>query len=74
MGEPVVVTGADNVTEYHFGSAVDKLKISAGNTATLKDTKAYAEFGLDMDGATLVLDNAELVLWKVRQLTLAAAS
>ena len=62
VGEPVVVTGADNVTEYYFGSAVDKLKISAGNTATLKDTKAYAEFGLDMDGATLVLDNAELVL------------
>lgn len=62
VGVTEVVTSAGGVTDYYFGSAVDKLKISAGNTATLKGTKAYAEFGLEMDGATLVLDNADLVL------------
>lgn len=62
VGEPIVFTDAGGVTEYYFGSAVDKLRISGGKTATLKDTKAYVEFGLEIDGATLVLDNAELVL------------
>ena len=57
VGNEVVVDG-----EAKFCRGTDVLKIAAGNTATLKNTKAYAEYALDMDGATLVLEDAEVQL------------
>lgn len=56
-GSTVVVN-----TQMYFASEVDVLKVAAGNTATLKDTDAYASYALDMQNATLVLENASLAL------------
>lgn len=71
LGNGSVLSGGkislyDDVVEegdkVKFFRTVDVLKISAGDTATLKNTKAYAGYALDMDGATLVLDEAEVKL------------
>ena len=45
-----------------FGCGVDKLVIANGTTATLKDIEASVEYSIDMVGATLVLDNATLIM------------
>lgn len=45
-----------------FGCGVDKLVIANGTTATLKDVEASVEYSIDMVGATLVLDNATLIM------------
>lgn len=57
IGNEVMVNG-----EARFCRGTDVLKIAAGNMATLKNTKAYAEYALDMEGATLVLEDAEVQL------------
>lgn len=71
LGNDTVLSGGnfslnDDVVEVNnevkFFRTVDVLKISAGDTATLKNTKAYAGYALDMDGATLVLNEAEVKL------------
>lgn len=55
--------------EVKFYRTVDVLKISAGEKATLKNTKAYIGCSLDMEGATLVLDEAEVELGDVEDKT-----
>ncbi|MBQ6942265.1 MAG: autotransporter outer membrane beta-barrel domain-containing protein [Akkermansia sp.] len=55
--------------EVKFYRTVDVLKISAGEKATLKNTKAYIGCSLDMEGATLVLDEAEVELGNVEDKT-----
>lgn len=57
VGEYEIVDG-----EYKFYRGVDAVKVEAGHKVVLKETKAYIEYALDMDGATLVLDRAELSL------------
>ena len=55
--------------EVKFYRTVDVLKISAGEKATLKNTKAYIGCSLDMEGATLVLNEAEVELGDVEDKT-----
>lgn len=71
LGNDTVLSGGnfslnDDVVEVNnevkFFRTVDVLKISDGDTATLKNTMAYAGYALDMDGATLVLNEAEVKL------------
>ena len=63
LGRHQLIGNSDVVQgQMYFYQAVDTLKISAGSLATLKETDAYAEFALDIENATLVLDHATLRL------------
>ncbi len=61
-GSSVVVNG-----EMRFARGVDVLKLASGSTVTLKNTRAHAEYAIDMENATLVLDNAVLSLGEGEQ-------
>ena len=49
-------------SDTYFARSVDVLKVAPGGTVELRDMEAYAEYALDMDNATLILDDSTLVV------------